>query len=125
MALTSSAPIAYLSAKLCDVFPDGASSLVSRNILNLAHRDSRRGTRRRSSPATDTRSTLELEAASWTFEAGHRIRLDLAGTDWPNVWSPPEPVTLTIDRSATTLTLPVLDGPSPAHGSAGVRSPAA
>ena len=41
VSLTSSAPIAYLSAKLCDVFPDGASSLVSRNILNLAHRDSR------------------------------------------------------------------------------------
>ena len=29
VSLTSSAPIAYLSAKLCDVFPDGASSLVT------------------------------------------------------------------------------------------------
>ena len=115
VALTSSAPIAYLSAKLCDVFPDGASSLVSRNILNLAHRDSRE----EPSPLQPGRRyeiTLDLEAASWTFGAGHRIRLDLAGSDWPNVWSPPEPVTLTIDRSATTLTLPVLDGPSPAQG---------
>ena len=76
----------------------------------------RRRTARRSSPANAYEITLDLEATSWTFEAGHRIRLDLAGTDWPNVWTPPEPVTLTIDRAATTLTLPVLDGPSPAEG---------
>ena len=39
--VTSSAPVAYLSAKLCDVFPDGTSSLVTRGMANLAHRDSR------------------------------------------------------------------------------------
>ena len=33
--VTSSAPVAYLSAKLCDVFPDGTSSLVTRGMLNL------------------------------------------------------------------------------------------
>jgi hypothetical protein len=122
VSLTSTAPIAYLSAKLCDVFPDGASSLVSRNIVNLAQRDSRE----EPSPLEPGRRyeiTLDLEAASWTFEAGHRVRLDLAGTDWPNVWSPPEPVTLTIDRSAATLTLPVLDGPSPAKGAPAFAPP--
>jgi hypothetical protein len=56
---------------------------------------------------------LEIEAASWTFEPGHALRLDLAGTDWPNTWAPPRPVTLTIDRAATTLELPVIDGPTP------------
>ncbi len=122
VSLTSSAPIAYLSAKLCDVFPDGASSLVTRNILNLAHRDSREEPSPLE-PGHRYEVTIELEAASWTFEAGHRIRLDLAGTDWPNVWSPPEPVTLTIDRSATTLTLPVLDGPSPAEGTPAFAPP--
>jgi uncharacterized protein len=115
VAVTSSAPIAYLSAKLCDVFPDGASSLVSRNILNLAHRDSRESPSPME-PGHRYEIEIELEAASWTFEAGHQIRLDLAGTDWPNVWSPPEPVTLRIDRASTTLELPVLDGPSPASG---------
>ena len=69
--------------------------------------------------------TLELEAASWTFEAGHRIRLDLAGTDWPNVWSPPEPVTLTIDRSATTLDASGARRSLARSGSAGVRAAAA
>ena len=37
----SSAPVAYLSAKLCDVHPDGTSQLVTRGLLNLTHRDSR------------------------------------------------------------------------------------
>jgi hypothetical protein len=50
--------------------------------------------------------TLELEVTSWVFEPGHRIRLDLAGTDWPNCWPPPTPVSLTIDRSRSTLVLP-------------------
>jgi hypothetical protein len=81
-------------------------------MLNLAHRESRTDP----SPLEPDRPyevELELEVASWTFEAGHRIRLDLAGTDWPNAWAPPEPVTLTIDRASAVLTLPVLDGPSP------------
>jgi predicted acyl esterase len=112
LTIASSAPIAYLSAKLCDVAPDGSSTLVTRGMLNLAHRDSRRD------PAPLERGRayaieLELEVMSWTFEVGHRIRLDLAGTDWPNAWSPPAPVTLTVDRAAAALTLPVLDGPSP------------
>ena len=38
--ISASAPVAYLSAKLCDVFPDGTSALVSRGVLNLTHRSS-------------------------------------------------------------------------------------
>ena len=33
------APLASLSVKLCDVFPDGASALVTRGSLDLAFRD--------------------------------------------------------------------------------------
>lgn len=110
--VTSSAPVAYLSAKLCDVFPDGTSSLVTRGLLNLTHRDSRREPEPLE-PGRPYRIEFELEACSWTFEAGHRIRLDLAGTDWPNAWAPPEPVTLTFEREPSALILPVLNGPSP------------
>ena len=39
--LTSDRPIAYLSAKITDVFPDGASSLVVRGMTNIAHATSR------------------------------------------------------------------------------------
>ena len=110
--IASSAPVAYLSAKLCDVFPDGTCSLVARGMANLTHRDSR-AEPSGVEPGTGYDLDLGLEVASWTFEAGHRIRLDLAGTDWPNAWAPPEPVTLTVDRATGELILPVLDGPSP------------
>jgi predicted acyl esterase len=112
ITVSSSAPVAYLSAKLCDVFPDGTSSLVTRGMANLAHRDGGE-TPSELDPGVPYEIAFDLEVASWTFEAGHRIRLDLAGSDWPNAWSPPLPVTLTVDRAATELLLPVLDGPSP------------
>ena len=112
VTVTSSAPVAYLSAKLCDAFPDGTCALVSRGMLNLAHRDSREDPSPLE-PGVPTRVRIPLEVTSWTFDAGHRIRLDLAGSDWPNAWPPPEPLSLTIDRASAVLTLPVMDGPSP------------
>ena len=112
VTVTSSAPVAYLSAKLCDVFPDGTSALVTRGMLNLAHRDSREDPAPLE-PGVPTRVRIPLEVTSWTFDAGHRIRLDLAGSDWPNAWSPPEPLSLAIERESAVLTLPVMDGPSP------------
>jgi uncharacterized protein len=109
----ASAPVAFLSAKLCDVFPDGTSALVARGFLNL--------TRRRSltdpeplAPGVVEPVELELDATSWVFPAGHRLRLSLAGSDWPNIVPPPGPVTLIVECDGSTLTLPVLDGPSPA-----------
>jgi uncharacterized protein len=108
----ASAPVAFLSAKLCDVFPDGTSALVARGFLNL--------TRRRSltdpeplRPGDAEEVELELDATSWVFPAGHRLRLSLAGADWPNLVPPPAPVTLTLERDGSALALPVLEGPSP------------
>ena len=108
----ASAPVAFLSAKLCDVFPDGTSALVARGFLNL--------TRRRSltdpeplAPDVVEPVELELDATSWVFPAGHRLRLSLAGSDWPNIVPPPGPVTLTVERDGSALTLPALEGPSP------------
>ena len=108
----ASAPVAFLSAKLCDVFPDGTSALVARGFLNL--------TRRRSltdpepmRPGVVETVELELDATSWVFPAGHRLRLSLAGADWPNLVPPPGPVTLTVERDGSALTLPVLIGPGP------------
>jgi predicted acyl esterase len=40
LTITSSVPVAFASVKLCDVFPDGTSALVTRGILNLTHRGS-------------------------------------------------------------------------------------
>jgi uncharacterized protein len=110
--VTSSAPIAYLSAKLCDVFPDGSSALVSRGILNLTHRESHTDPTPLS-PGQPITVVVELDATSWIWDPGHRVRLDLAGSDFPSSWPPPATGSLTVDRAASRLVLPVLRGPSP------------
>jgi hypothetical protein len=112
ITLASSAPVASLSAKLCDVFEDGTSVLVSRGWLNLTHRDSHTQPEALL-PGERYTISFELDATSWVFDSGHCLRLDLAGADWPNAWPPPEPVTLTVDPAASTVRLPVVEGPSP------------
>jgi hypothetical protein len=56
---------------------------------------------------------IELDATSWVFEAGHMIRLSLAGADWPNIWPPPASGTVTFERRALELSLPVVEGDAP------------
>ena len=81
-------------------------------MLNLAHRAGH-DRPQPLEPGVPTAVELELEVTSWTFEPGHRIRLALAGSDWPNTWPPPAGGTITVDRATVALELPVLDGPSP------------
>jgi uncharacterized protein len=108
--VTSSTPVAFLSVKLCDVFPDGTSALVTRGMLNLTHRESSVHPEP-VVPGVAVDVVVELEATSWVFEPGHRVRLALAGTDWPNAWPPPEPLTLHVDRSTLRFALPELPPP--------------
>jgi hypothetical protein len=113
LTLRSPVPVAFVSAKLCDVFPDGTSALVTRGILNLAHRDGHENPKPLEKGVSTT-VDIELEATSWIFEAGHRVRLSLAGADWPNVWPPPRGGRIEVDRSSVELALPVLAGDPPA-----------
>ena len=110
LTVTSPNEVAFVSARLCDVFPDGTSTLVTRGVLNLTHRDGHDAPRPLE-PGVPTDVEIELEATSWTFERGQRIRLALAGADWPNTWPPPYGGTLLVERSAVELVLPVLGRP--------------
>ncbi len=112
LRLRSSAEVASLSAKLVDVFPDGTAALVTRGLLNLTHRQS--STAPTVLPVDQPVDvSIELEAAAYAFPGGHRIRLSLAGADWPNTWPSPGPVTFTVERGTVQLELPVLEGPPP------------
>ncbi len=111
LTVTSRVPVAYLSARLCDVFPDGTSALAGRGVLNLTHRSGSTSPVALE-PGVPTEIELELEVTSWVFEPGHRVRLALSTSDWPNTWPPPSLEPLIVDRSSVELILPVLDGPS-------------
>ncbi|HZJ07096.1 MAG TPA: CocE/NonD family hydrolase [Nocardioidaceae bacterium] len=103
-------PVAFCSVKLCDVFADGTSALVSRGSLNLTQRGSG------SSPVAlrpgeEYDVEVILDACAYAFAPGQRVRVSVAGADWPNTSAPPEPVTLTVHGGH--LELPLWTGQSP------------
>ncbi len=120
LRVRSDRPFGHLSAKLCDVAPDGSSALVTRAMLDLTHRGcwpadpwGDVGAEPRPVPVgvgewLEVR--LELEATTWTLEPGHLLRLALAGTDWPNCWPPPGQLTLSVDAATVRVDVPIVDG---------------
>jgi uncharacterized protein len=114
LRLSSTQPVASVSAKLSDVFPDGTSSLICRGFLNLTHRSS--STTPEPVPVGGWLDVdLAMEEMSFdAVESGHRLRLAIAGADWPNTVAPPQPVTLGLDLAGCSLELPVAGESAPA-----------
>ncbi len=121
--VAASEPLALLSVKLCDVAPDGASLLVSRAVLNLTHRESHEHPSALV-PGKIYPIELELSSISHVFTADHRVRLSIAGADWPLAWPSPQRTGLTLYHDAahpSQLMLPVIppcqpELPAPAFG---------
>jgi uncharacterized protein len=115
ITVRATTPVAFLSAKLCDVTAGGSTALVSRGILNLTHRESH-AEPRLLEPGEPYTVSVELDATSWIFERDSRLRLLIAGSDWPNTWPPPAASRLVLDRSTARLVLPRIrpvDEPTP------------
>ncbi len=109
MRVSADAPAASVSVKLCDVFPDGTSELVTRGTLDLAFRDGVHGTPAPLVPGEVYAVDVPLDAVAHRADPGHSWRVSVAGTDWPTTVAPPAPVTLTVHEAV--LELPVWDGP--------------
>ena len=129
MAFASDRPLALASVRLCDVDPDGVSTLVTRGQLNLAHRDGHECPRALV-PGERARASVRLDAIGRAIPAGHRLRVSISPTGWPRAWPSPEPVTLTIVAGASWLELPVRrlrasDAELPAFGDAEGSEPLA
>jgi hypothetical protein len=100
-------PNALLAVRLCDVAPTGASTLVSRGLLNLTHRESDEHPTPLE-PGQPYTVTICLNASGYALPAGHRWRVAISPTYWPHAWPSPEPVTLNLFAgSGCHLHLPV------------------
>ena len=95
-ALGDRRPPASLSVKICDVFPDGTSALVTRGTLDLAYRDGVHGTPSPLVPGREYEVEVVLDACAYQWTPGQTLRVSVAGADWPNTVAPPEPVTITL-----------------------------
>jgi len=112
LRVSADRPAASFSVKLCDVFPDGPSALVSRGTLNLAYRDGVHGAPKPFVPGEVYDVVVQLDACAYAFSPGQTLRVSVAGSDWPNTVAPPAPVTITVHSAS--IELPLLDGHFPA-----------
>ena len=104
------AQVAFFAVGLCDVAPDGSPMPVCKGFLN--------GTRRNGmddavplSPGEITELTFDLDAASWVFAKGHRIRVTVSGADFPEVWPSPQPTSIRVHSGLShpsSIMLPVV-----------------
>ena len=114
LELTSDRPNALVVVRLCEVAPDGSSTLVTRALQNLTHRDSDEFPEALE-PGRRYRVTVRLDACGHAFAAGNRIRVGVSPTYWPWAWPSPEAATLTIFAGSSRLSLPIRL-PKPADG---------
>ncbi|MET7357598.1 CocE/NonD family hydrolase [Streptomyces sp. NPDC005562] len=109
LRLRMDVPYGQAIARVCDVAPDGSSTLVTRGVLNLSARHGR--DRADAWPLGATEDvTFELNGIGHTFPPGHRIRLAVSSAYWPWIWPQADSVGFTLDPVGSTLELPVREG---------------
>jgi hypothetical protein len=107
LELASDQPVALLAVRLCDVWEDGASALITRGLLNLTHRGGSEHPRPLLPGARET-VTIPLKAIAQVVPAGHRLRVSVSSTYWPWAWPSPAAAAITLfTGSGCRLELPV------------------
>lgn len=111
LRLRSSAARGQVFVRLCDVGPDGASTLVTRGNLNLSSREGRE--RVVPMPVGEWVDVeVPLTAIGYRIPAGHALRVSVSTAYWPWIWPQPEDATLEIDLDRSGIDLPVRPRPT-------------
>ncbi|MEU7020566.1 CocE/NonD family hydrolase [Streptomyces sp. NPDC046203] len=106
LSLRAHAPTGQVVARLCDVAPDGTSTLVTRGALNLSARYGRDRAVEADVGAWED-YVFELNGTGHAFPPGHRIRLAVSSAYWPWLWPQPDTGGFTLDPAGSSLTLPL------------------
>ncbi len=106
LRLDSDTPRAHVVARVCDVAPDGSSTLVTRGVLNLLSRKGREHAVGWT-PGTYEDVEFELNGIGYAFPPGHRVRVAVSDTYWPWVWPHGERGALHVVPADSAVLLPV------------------
>jgi len=98
-------PMAMVAVRLCDVFPQGASTRITLGVLNLTHWHSHESPQALVPGETYT-ATVRLRDIAYTVPRGHKLRLAISTSYWPLTWPSPKPVTLTV-HGRSQLSVPI------------------
>jgi len=115
LAVRCEQPLSQLTARLCDVAPDGTSSLIAVAPRNLALSDDLSETRN-PEPGSVRQIEITFPTQSYRIAAGHRLRLALSQSYWPMVPPAPENQVIEIDPAKMILLLPTLEDMPPTSG---------
>ena len=107
LELACDTPCAFVAARLCEVAPDGASTLISWGALNLTHTKSHED----ASPievGKQFSAQINLNSVGRKIPCGHRLRVALSNAYWPMIWPSPEKNTVRMASGSGTMALPVI-----------------
>ena len=101
-----------ICVRLCDIAPDGQSTLITYGLLDLARRN-RLDHPEPLEPGSWHRVEIAFNAIAQQVPAGHRLRLAISTQSWPLTWPSPEIMTLSVETGNCSLRLPCrrLDAP--------------
>ena len=74
-----------LAVKMCDVFPDGSTRLITSGVLNLTHKDSHESSTQLKQD-TYYQCRIQLDAIGYQVLQSHTICVSVTPTYWPQVW---------------------------------------
>jgi hypothetical protein len=106
----SSSELISLTAKLCDVDPDGRVDLVTTGWLNPTSWTSGSQTPPLV-PGHVYEYGIDLWPTSYLFDSGHRIALNIASSDFPRIWPTPKLAVTGVwhtKKRPSCLTVPVV-----------------
>ena len=101
---SSDQPFAQLIVRLCDVMPDGRSSLITLGMLNLTHAVSHEFPTQLGN-GQHIHANINLDQIAYRLPAGHKLRLAVSTSYWPFVWPSPEASTVTLFNASLELPL--------------------
>ena len=98
-----------LIARLCDIFTDGRSTLLSYGVLNLNHHKGHGPDKVTAlEPKKEYKVKVNFMATSCILKKGHKLSLGISSSHFPMIWPSKDPVQLNIHAgSSTRLILPV------------------
>lgn len=108
LRISSDCSCGLIAARLCDVAPDGTSTLISYGVLNLKQRNGREMLAE-VTPGESMDLVIRLNDTGWSVKPKHKLRLALSSQLWPMAWPVAERATITLDLAHCYLDLPVRD----------------
>lgn len=105
LKITTQATRGQVYVRLCDVAPDGASTLITRGNLNLTAREGR--DKVVEFPAGEwVDVTIPMTGIAYRVPEGHTLRLSVSTAYWPWIWPQAQNEAVEIDLAASRFVVP-------------------